>query len=244
MRPFLLLATRTEDAIAENEFEAFSRLGGLKPGQLEWIRLDQVPLGPIDLDSYSGIILGGSPFNSSDPIETKSELQLRVEADLARLLDDVVEQDFPFLGACYGVGALGTHEGAVIDRTYAEPVGPTTVELTLAGRKDPICSGLPGRFEAYVGHKEAVRELPPGAVLLATSDACPVQMFRIKKNLYATQFHPELDADGLCARIEEYKHHGYFEPHESDGLKELARRSPVPHARKVLRNFVATYGRD
>ncbi len=243
MRPFLLLATRTEDAIAENEYEAFSRLGGLRPGELEWHRLDRKPLGDLDLDRYSGIVVGGSPFNSSDPVQGKSELQLRVEAELARLLDTVVELDFPFLGACYGVGTLGTHQGAVVDRTYGEPVGPVTVELTVAGRKDPVCAGLPTRFDAFVGHKEAVRELPPHAVLLATSDPCPVQMFRVKEHLYATQFHPELDADGLSARIEEYKHNGYFEPHESEALKELAGRSPVPHARKVLRNFFTTYAR-
>ncbi|SDB83234.1 GMP synthase (glutamine-hydrolysing) [Raineyella antarctica] len=244
MRPFLLLATRAEDGIAEEEFAAFARLGGLKPGQLDWMRLDRTPLETIDLDAYSGIVLGGSPFNSSDPVETKSELQLRVEADLARVLDDVVEQDFPFLGACYGIGTLGSHQGAVIDRTYGEPVGPVTVELTLAARKDPVCAGVPSRFEAFVGHKEAVRELPASAVLLATSDACPVQMFRVKEHVYATQFHPELDADGLCTRIEEYKHHGYFEPHESEDLKEVARRSPVPHARRFLRNFFSTYARD
>lgn len=244
MRPFLLLATRTEDAIAEEEYEAVARLGGLKPGQLDRIRVDQAPLRPIDLDAYSGIVLGGSPFNASDPIEEKSALQVQVESDLARLLDDVAERDFPFLGACYGVGTLGTHQGGVVDRTYGEAVGPVSIELTLAARKDPVCAGLPGRFEAYVGHKEAIRELPPGAVLLATSDDCPVQMFRVKENLYATQFHPELDADGLCARIEEYKHHGYFAPHESEGLKETVRRSPVPHARKVLKNFFSHYARD
>ncbi len=244
MRPFLLLATRAEDAIADDEYAAFRRLGGLEEGGLVRVRIDREPLGDFDPEAWSGLVLGGSPFNSSDPVESKSALQLEVEAELARVMDVVVENDFPFLGACYGVGTLGTHEGAVVDRTYGEPVGPVTVELTLAARRDPVCAGLPARFDAFVGHKEAVRELPPGAVLLATSDPCPVQMFRIKQNLYATQFHPELDADGLTRRIEEYKHNGYFHPHESEGLKELARRSPVPHARRILRNFFRLYGRD
>ncbi|QGF25268.1 glutamine amidotransferase [Raineyella fluvialis] len=244
MRPFLLLATRAEDAIADDEFAAVVRHGGLQPGQVVRLRVDREPIGELDLDAWSGILLGGSPFNSSDPVETKSAVQLEVEAELARVLDLVVEQDFPFLGACYGIGTLGTHEGAVVDRTFAEPVGPVSVELTLAGRKDPLCAGLPTRFDAFVGHKEAVRELPSGAVLLATSDPCPVQMFRIKKNLYATQFHPELDADGLSRRIEEYKHHGYFAPHETEELKAVARRSAVPHPPRLLRNFFRLYARD
>ena len=43
-------------------------------------------------------------------------MQHRVEAELAGLLDDVVAADFPFLGACYGVGTLGVHQGGVVDR--------------------------------------------------------------------------------------------------------------------------------
>ena len=41
---------------------------------------------------------------------------------------DVVAADFPFLGACYGVGALGAQLGAGLDRVHSEPVGPTCPE--------------------------------------------------------------------------------------------------------------------
>ena len=36
-------------------------------------------------------------------------------APVADLLDRVVEADFPFFGACYGVGTLACHQGAVVD---------------------------------------------------------------------------------------------------------------------------------
>ena len=77
---------------------------------------------------------------------------------------------------------------------------------------------MPAEFDAFVGHKEACRVLPPSAVLLATSAACPVQMFRVKQNLYATQFHPELDLPGLLTRVRVYQHAGYFPPEELDEL--------------------------
>ena len=41
--------------------------------------------------------------------------------------------------------------------------------------------------------------LPRHAVLLASSPTCPVQAFRIGSHVYATQFHPELDAARTCA---------------------------------------------
>lgn len=243
MKPFLLLASRAEDAAAEDEYQAYLRYGRLDPEQLKRIRMEAGPLPALDLSDYSGIIVGGSPFTSSDPPEHKSQVQHRVEAELARLLDRVVEEDFPFLGACYGVGTLGLHEGAVIDRTYGEGLGGTTITVTPEGLLDPLLQGLPESFIAFTGHKEACTVLPPHAVLLATSPACPVQMFRIKENLYATQFHPELDVGGLVTRIDIYRHAGYFPPESAEELMEDARRFTVTEPMTILRNFVKLYAR-
>jgi GMP synthase (glutamine-hydrolysing) len=241
VKPFLLLGTRDDDGAADNEYAAFLEFTRLDESTLRRVRLERGPLGPVDLSEWSGILLGGGPFNSSDPAAHKSPVQHRVEADLRRLLDDVVAQDFPFLGACYGIGTLGTHQGGVVDRTYAEPVGAVDVSLTPEGRADPLTGALPHAFEAFTGHKEAIRSLPPHAVTLASSSTCPVHAFRIGRNVYATQFHPELDVDGLCFRIEVYKHSGYFEPHEADGLKEMARSSSVTAPPLLLERFVRLY---
>jgi GMP synthase (glutamine-hydrolysing) len=59
--------------------------------------------------------------------------------------------------------------------------------------------------------------------------------------VYATQFHPELDIAGLCTRIEVYKHSGYFEPHEADTYKAMAREGAVFEPPKILARFVQLY---
>jgi GMP synthase (glutamine-hydrolysing) len=241
VEPILLLSIRADDAAADNEYESFLSLAGLQERDLRRFRLEQHALGDVDLAEWSGIWVGGGPFNYSDPDEKKSPVQRRVEADLSRLLDAVVEADFPFLGACYGIGALGSHEGAVIGRDYGEAVGCVRVTLTALGRQDPLLRGLPDAFDAFTGHKEAVSELPGYAVVLASSPTCPVQMFRVGSNVYATQFHPELDAAGMCTRIEVYKHAGYFPPDQADELKALARRSDVKHPPAILREFAGRY---
>ncbi len=241
MEPILLLSIRADDAAADNEYESFLALAGLGEGELRRVRLEQRVLGDVDLRDWSGIWLGGGPFNYSDPDQKKSPVQRRVEADLSRLLDAVVPADFPFLGACYGIGALGRHQGAVLSRRYSEPVGPVRVTLTAEGRRDPLLAELPRQFDAFTGHKEAVSELPGHAVLLASSAACPVQAFRVGANVYATQFHPELDAAGLCTRVDVYKHAGYFDPSEADQIKALARRSEVSAPPAILRAFVRRY---
>jgi GMP synthase (glutamine-hydrolysing) len=242
VEPFLLLSIRADDAAADNEYESFLTLAGLAEAELRRVRLDQRALGDIDLRDWSGIWVGGGPFNYTDPDEKKSPVQRRIEADLSRLLDAVVAADFPFLGACYGVGALGSHQGGVLDRRYPEDVGTVRVRLTAAGRRDPLLAELPEEFDAFTGHKEAVSELPQHAVLLASSAECPVQAFRVGANVYATQFHPELDVAGLCTRIDVYKHAGYFDPSMADELKAEARRSDVSHPPAILRAFVRRYG--
>jgi GMP synthase (glutamine-hydrolysing) len=241
VEPILMLSIRADDAAADNEYESFLKLAGLGEDELRRFRLDQRALGDIDLRDWSGIWVGGGPFNYTDPEETKSPVQRRVEADLNRLLDAVTRADFPFLGACYGIGALARHQGGVMDRRFSEPVGTVRVSLTEAGRSDPLLADLPEQFDAFTGHKEAVGELPGHAVRLASSAACPVQAFRVGANVYATQFHPELDATGMCTRVDVYKHAGYFDPSEADKIKALAWRSEVSHPPAILRAFVRRY---
>jgi GMP synthase (glutamine-hydrolysing) len=244
VEPILLLSIRADDAAADNEYASFLTLAGLDERDLRRVRLEQRSLGDVDPRHWSGIWVGGGPFNYTDPEEKKSPVQRRVEADLRGLLDAVVGADFPFLGACYGIGALGRHQGGVVGRRYAEPVGPVRITLTPPGRRDPLLREMPGAFDAFTGHKEAISKLPGHAVLLASSAACPVQAFRIGSNVYATQFHPELDAAGMCTRIEVYKHAGYFHPDQADELKALAQRSDVRHPPAMLRAFVRRYARS
>ncbi len=240
MKPFLLLSIRADDAAADNEYLSFLDFSGLREREMRRFRLDQQPLGAVDLRDWSGILLGGGPFNYTD--RRKPPVQQRVEADLNGLLDAVVAADFPFLGACYGIGALGSHQGAVVDGRYAEPVGSVRVTLTEDGRNDPLLRDLPHTFDAFTGHKEAISKLPAHATLLASSADCPVQAFRVGANVYATQFHPELDVDGICTRIDVYRHAGYFEPHEADDVKARAAASSVMHPPAILRQFARRYG--
>lgn len=238
MKPFLLLSTRPEDAAAESEREAIVRLGALRPDELVQLRLEAGPMGSVDLGDYQGVFLGGGPFNASD--QPKSALQERIEADVHSIVDQVAELDFPLLGLCYGVGVLTGRLGGIVDRTYAEPAGVATITLTQAGRDDPLFSGVPATFGAFVGHKEASSRLPEGAVVLASGTECPVQAFRVGGYVYATQFHPELDGPGFAARIRIYSGEGYFDPADTASLAAFAETAPISsEIHGLLRNFVS-----
>jgi GMP synthase (glutamine-hydrolysing) len=242
-RPFLLLSIRGEDAAADDEYAAMMRFAALDTAGMHRVRLTHEPLGGIDLADWSGVILGGGPFNVSDDASTKSQLQHRVESELLPLIERIVEDDFPFLGCCYGVGTLGTVVGASIDKNYPEPVGGMSVSVSAAGRDDPLFAGAPEVFDAYGGHKEAASALPDGVVCLASSPDCPVQAFRVGSNVYATQFHPKLDVDGICTRIDVYKDYGYFAPESAQELKVAALQWDVTYPPEILKRFVQRYAR-
>ncbi len=195
----------------------------------------------LNLDDYTAIIVGGSPYDISTPENKKTGIQKKIEADFNRLLEQVITRDFPFLGACSGNGLLGTYLGTPITRKYRETVSCVTLDITEAGSKDKLLEGFPNQIDVLLGHKEACDTTPEGATLLMTGSNCPVQMFRVGENVYATQFHPEGDAEEFALRINVYANHGYFEPHEAEALIKQCSRKSTPYAQAILRRFVECY---
>jgi GMP synthase (glutamine-hydrolysing) len=243
-RPVLILQLRPEDATSDSEYACFLKYGGLGAEDTHRIRIEQSGIpNDLDPDAYCAIIVGGSPFDISTPEDQKTPIQKTIEADFNRLLDKVVTRDIPFLGACSGNGLLGNYLGTSISNRYREAVDCVTLDITEQGTRDPLLSGFPQHIDVLLGHKEAVDTTPDGAVLLVTGSVCPVQMFRIGNNVYATQFHPEADADEFALRIDVYRNFGYFEPDEADELKKRVSQKPTPYAHKILRRFVERYFR-
>lgn len=240
-KPFLVLQLRPEDDTSDSEFEAILKYGGLEESNTRRIRIEKTGIPELSLEDYAGVIVGGSPFDISTPQERKSAIQVKIEADFRRLFDRIVGDDFPFLGACSGCGLLGSYLDTPISGKYAEPVGGATVDLTDDGAEDPLLLGFPQRIDVLCGHKEACDQVPQGATLLLTGDACPVQMFRVGANVYATQFHPEGDGEGFTVRVHAYKHHGYFPPEEAEALIVAVNSTDTPYAREILRRFVERY---
>ncbi len=240
-KPFLILQLRPEDDTSQNEYEAFLKYGELQAADTHRMRIEKSGIPEISLDSFAAVIVGGSPFDISTPQQDKPANQVQIEEDFRRLFDRIVDMDFPFLGACSGAGLLGAYLGATISGKFAEPVGATVVSLTEAGGEDPLLAGFPQRFDVLCGHKEACDRVPQDATLLLTGEVCPVQMFRVCSNVYATQFHPEGDGPGFSMRIQAYKHHGYFPPEQAELLIEEVNRSDTPYAREILRRFVQRY---
>ena len=240
-KPLLILQLRPEDDTSDNEFAAIIKYGCLRVEDVRRIRIEKAGIPTLSLSDYSAIIVGGSPFDISTAEEDKPAIQKKIESDFNHLFDEIINQDFPFLGACSGNGLLGAYLGTPISSQFSEPVGSARLTLTRDGKDDPLLAGFPDSISVLLGHKEACDTTPKGATLLMTGAACPVQMFRLGNNVYATQFHPEGDSEGFILRIHAYKHHGYFKPHEAEDLIKAVSKEDTPYARKILKRFVERY---
>jgi len=243
MKPFLILQLRPEDEAADEEFASLLARGGLAPEEVHRIRLDQRDLpGGLVLADYSGVIVGGGPGCVSDAPADKTPQEARIEAQILGLMPRITKGDVPFMGCCYGLGILVHHLGGTVSKDrYGEPIGGVDCALSEEGATDPLLTGLPQTFRALVGHKEAVQDLPPGAVHLVEAGPCPFQMIRYGRNIYATQFHPEADGQSFATRIRIYRGKGYFHPDEAGALTDACLAEDITVPGQILRRFVERY---
>ena len=237
MKPFLVLQLRPEPEASDNEFEAILHESGLEEREARRVRLEREELpDAFQLGDYAGVIVGGGPGCVSDREEEKSAIEKKIESAVMRLMPEITATDFPFLGCCYGIGILGQHLGARVNKgRYGEEVGAVECARTEEGRADPLLSDFPDQFSVFTGHKEALQEMPADCAHLLASAPCPFQMIRYKKNVYATQFHPEANSDVFEVRIRIYKDHGYFAPEDADRLITSCRAADVHAPGRILK---------
>lgn len=239
-----MMTTRSIETVAVSEREALLRLTGLAEDDLVNVRLERDPFPQIEFRHWDGVILCGSSYDVSTPEDDKSLRQRDIEKNMRELTTRAIEQDFPVLGVCYGLGIVAQNLGGIVGPDIHEDISAPVLQLTAEGRRDPILDGVPERFHAYVGHHESVVLPPPEMIPLVTGATAPLQMARVGKNVYLTQFHPELDFEGICVRIESFADYGYYPPEERALVEARVAGVDVSHAHKILSNFVERFSSD
>ena len=241
MAPLVYLCARPQQGAAAAEYESFRSAMRLSADELERWDLVRDPL-PRDASSrWRGAVVGGSPFNVTDPESTKTDAQRSLEHGLAALAHSAAAGEVAALFTCYGIGVATRALGGAVSRAYPEDTGPTTVSLTEEARRDPLFGSLAPTFTALTAHKEGTDALPEAAVLLATNDACPVQAFRVGERLYATQFHPEPTGRAFTERMAVYRDDGYFAAHDYERIAAQVLSASLSEPSRILRAFAATF---
>lgn len=133
------------------------------------------------LDDLAGVVIMGGPMGADD-VERYPALGL--ERDLARR---AVEADIPVLGVCLGHQILALALGGTLESDATREVGVAPISLVA----DSLLGATGTEIEVLHWHRDNATP-PPGADVLARTDGCSNQAFRLGSAL-GMQFHLEVD---------------------------------------------------
>jgi GMP synthase-like glutamine amidotransferase len=156
-----------------------------------WYRGDAAP-DPAEIDFL--VILGGG----MNIYEHRNHPWLVVEK---KLIADVIAQKKPVLGVCLGAQLIADVMGGKVFQNPQFEIGWYPVRLLDGVRKHPLFTHWPEQFTALHWHGDTF-ELPPGAELLANSEACPNQAFVCDGNVVGLQFHVEVRPEDVRAFVQ------------------------------------------
>ncbi len=147
------------------------------------------------INEVDGLVIMGGPMSVQD--EDKYAW-LKMEKDFIKIC---IDANKPVVGICLGSQLLAEVLGAKVYPNKYKEIGWLNVEFNERAALNDIFKGLPNNFTTFQWHGDTF-DLPEGADLLASSEACKNQAFQFK-NVLGLQFHAEMVID----RIEELAHY-------------------------------------
>jgi GMP synthase (glutamine-hydrolysing) len=155
--------------------------------------------------TYDAVIFAGGEYR---PDEFEQPI---FQAERERIMA-ALEARVPILGICLGNQLIAHWLGGKVTTGKWE-IGWLPVTVNEAGLADPLLAGLGETFHAFLWHGDRVSKLPENGVLLASSELCPIQAFRLRDlPVWGVQFNPQYDpviAEGVIRAAKTLASHGY-----------------------------------
>ncbi|PKR82555.1 glutamine-hydrolyzing GMP synthase [Heyndrickxia camelliae] len=124
-----------------------------------------------------GIIFSGGPNSVYDE-------------NAFRCDDAIFDLGIPVLGICYGMQLMTKHFGGKVEPAKHREYGKAKINIQSPSK---LFENLPTEQVVWMSHGDLVTETPDGFTVNATSPSCPIaSMSDPSRNLYAVQFHPEV----------------------------------------------------
>lgn len=126
--------------------------------------------------------------------------------DERTLLAKAVKEDFPIFAICLGAQLLAAATDGKVERMENNEIG--IYEIDSVARDEIVNFGDKALTTQW--HEDYVAKLPSGATRLASSKLCPNQIYKMGRNTYAFQSHPEADGN-LVSRWEKDADNAFIE---------------------------------
>jgi len=131
-----------------------------------------------DLAGARGIIISGGPASVYD-------------ADSPTADAAIFSTGQAVLGICYGQQLMAHLLGGTVTRGDKGEYGLAALELDET--QDPLFTGLSGRQQIWMSHRDVVTAPPAGFSVAGRTDTCAVAAIAApERKLYGVQFHPEV----------------------------------------------------
>jgi GMP synthase (glutamine-hydrolysing) len=220
----------------------FRALADNLPVELE-VRDGPAGQRPPPARELAGIVITGSPASLTAPEPWMEEAIALVRSG--------AEAGTPVLGVCFGHQVIGAAFGAEVVRNPAGwEMGTHDVELTPAGRADPLFRGLPACFAVNFSHQDAVAPQSVsqgnGLEILARNPRAEVQALAAGDAVRGVQFHPEFSGDITRAYVQ-VRGEALRADAEARGAPDevperlLERIRDTPNGRLVFEQFVKNF---
>ena len=109
--------------------------------------------------------------------------------DAPRVDPAIYDLGVPILGFCYGHQVTSVTLGGSVYHPEVGEYGPATLHVS-GGQ---LFAGTPADQTVWMSHFDAVKDVPAGFTVVASTDVCPVAAMECpERKIYTTQFHPEV----------------------------------------------------
>ena len=109
--------------------------------------------------------------------------------DAPRVDPAIYELGVPILGFCYGHQVTSVTLGGSVYHPEVGEYGPAELHVS----DGQLFAGTPADQTVWMSHFDAVKDVPAGFTVVASTDVCPVAAMECpERKIYTTQFHPEV----------------------------------------------------
>ena len=135
-------------------------------------------LSSIDVDSFKGVILSGSPFSVLEENSPQPDLSS-------------IKGSIPLLGVCFGAQYMAQNYGGSVLPSKIREYG--RANLSFVNKENVLTKGMSDNSQVWMSHGDTIKNAPTDVEIIASTTDVEVAGYQFKdENTFGIQFHPEV----------------------------------------------------